>query len=432
MTLTVTVCGGGNGAHCSAGYIASKGFRVNILTRKPEKWSDTLTITTATSSWASKGSFVGKLAVVSNDPADVIPDSDVVIVAAPAHVHGSILKGCAEYLKEGVFVGTIFAQGAFDWIATEALGSSMSKVKAIFGLQNIPWICKITEYGKEARILGPKDVLKVVSYPVEAVDEVASLMTRFYDIPSTTIPNFLSVTLTPSNQIIHPARYYSIFRDALERKAAANGGDDWGYTREELEASKSLELYKDFDPLSAEILACLDNELQTIKLGLTLHFPQLDLTLVPPIAQRICETYGDDVGDSSSLLQIMRTNKGYVGCGTPMTKASNGKFQPNTGCRLFWEDVPFGLCILKGLAEQLGNIPTPTINKMIFWHQEFMGKEYLREDGTLNPLLIMETGHPSRYGLHTVADIVAKSLPSAMMGWTGVADGSGKGIPSKL
>lgn len=62
-----------------------------------------------------------------------------------------------------------------------------------------------------------------------------------------------SVTLTPSNQIIHPARYYSIFRDALERKAAANGGDDWGYTREELEASKSLELYKDFDPLSAEV-----------------------------------------------------------------------------------------------------------------------------------------------------------------------------------
>ena len=96
------------------------------------------------------------------------------------------------------------------------------------------------------------------------------------------------------------------------------------------------------------------------------------------------------------------------------------------------QDVPFGLCILKGLAEQLGNIPTPTINKMIFWHQEFMGKEYLREDGTLNPLLIMETGHPSRYGLHTVADIVAKSLPSAMMGWTGVADGSGKGIPSKI
>lgn len=29
----------------------------------------------------------------------------------------------------------LILQGAFDWIATEALGSSMSKVKAIFGLQ---------------------------------------------------------------------------------------------------------------------------------------------------------------------------------------------------------------------------------------------------------------------------------------------------------
>ena len=40
----------------------------------------------------------------------------------------------------------------------------------------------------------------------------------------------------------------------------------------------------------------------------------------------------------------------------------------------------------------LDNIPTPSINKMIWWHQKFMGKVYLKEDGNLNPLLIMETG----------------------------------------
>lgn len=110
-------------------------------------------------------------------------------------------------------------------------------------------------------------------------------------------------------------------------------GDDWGYSMEELEAAKSLELYEDFDPLSAELLACLDNELQTIKIGLNLHFPQLDLSAVPPITQRICKGYGDDVTDKSSLLQIMRTNKGYVGCGTPMSKTKLGKYRPNTGCR---------------------------------------------------------------------------------------------------
>jgi len=28
--LHVCVCGGGNGAHCAAGYIASKGYTVNV------------------------------------------------------------------------------------------------------------------------------------------------------------------------------------------------------------------------------------------------------------------------------------------------------------------------------------------------------------------------------------------------------------------
>lgn len=75
----------------------------------------------------------------------------------------------------------------------------------------------MTEYGKESRILGPKDRLMVVAHPVDVVDEMSDLVTELYDIPCGTLPNFLSVTLTPSNQIIHPARYYSIFRDAEAR-----------------------------------------------------------------------------------------------------------------------------------------------------------------------------------------------------------------------
>jgi hypothetical protein len=42
--------------------------------------------------------------------------------------------------------------------------------------------------------------------------------------------------------------------------------------------------------------------------------------------------------------------------------------------RLFWEDIPYGLCILKNLVEMLGNFPTPAIDFMIRWHQQFMGK----------------------------------------------------------
>jgi len=408
--LVVTVCGGGNGAHCSVGYIGHHAdVKVNVLTTKPEKWSDSIKLTTATSTWADRGDFIGKINKCSDDAAEVIPESDVVLVAAPAHVHGPILRKVAGHVKEGAMVGTIFAQGGFDWIARDALGpEGMAKVKAIFGLQNIPWICKTTHYGSESRLLGPKKSLDVVSYPVEAVDDVASTVESLFDIPTSTIPNFLSVTLTPSNQIIHPARYAAIFHDYDGERT---------YTHDELKARSGLTLYEDFDALSTEYLARLDNELQIIKEALTAHFPQLNLSAVLPIKERIIKGYGKDVKDTSSLLQVMRTNVGYIGCGTPLTETSDGKFKPNVDSRLYWEDIPYGLCILKGLAEMLGDIPTPTINEMIYWHQQQMGKEYLNPDGNLNPLLTMETGAPSRYGLHALEDVVETSIPHSMMNY---------------
>jgi len=147
------------------------------------------------------------------------------------------------------------------------------------------------------------------------------------------------------------------------------------------------------------------------------RFPQLDLTAITPIKERICTTYGSDVTDTSSLLSVMRTNVGYKGCGTPLKAESDGTFSPATGSRLFWEDVPYGLCILKHIAELCGDLPTPTINEMIFWHQSLMGKEFLLPSGKLNPLLMMETGCPGRYGLHRIEEVVAASIPTQMINY---------------
>jgi hypothetical protein len=39
----------------------------------------------------------------------------------------------------------------------------------------------------------------------------------------------------------------------------------------------------------------------------------------------------------------------------------------NLNARFFWEDVPFGLMILKDIAELVG-VATPHINKQIIFH----------------------------------------------------------------
>lgn len=87
---------------------------------------------------------------------------------------------------------------------------------------------------------------------------------------------------------------------------------------------------------------------------------------------------------------------------------SSGGFQPDVKGRLFWEDMPSGLCVLKGIAEML-QIPTPTMDKMIIWHQKFMGVEFIK-DGRLNPETIKLTNSPLRYGVSTLEQLVAPSL----------------------
>ncbi|KAJ8540672.1 hypothetical protein ON010_g12555 [Phytophthora cinnamomi] len=61
-------------------------------------------------------------------------------------------------------------------------------------------------------------------------------MQTLFDIPCKTVANFLNLTLTPSNQIIHPARYYAIFRDWDGKRS---------YTHEELKKREGLTLFDD-------------------------------------------------------------------------------------------------------------------------------------------------------------------------------------------
>lgn len=119
---TVAICGGGNGAHVAAAYLASQGVRVHVLTRRPERWGETVEVSTAGSSWESRGSFLGRLHLVSSHAQRVIPQADVVLVAAPANAHPDILAAVAPHLKRGVKLGALFAQGGFDWAAKKALG----------------------------------------------------------------------------------------------------------------------------------------------------------------------------------------------------------------------------------------------------------------------------------------------------------------------
>ena len=86
----------------------------------------------------------------------------------------------------------------------------------------------------------------------------------------------------------------------------------------------------------------------------------------------------------------------------------------NLNARFFWEDVPFGLVILKDIGQLVG-VKTPNIDKQIIFHQKFMPVKYVCDKtGAFleDSKALKESGAPRAYGIKTVEDLVATSLSS--------------------
>lgn len=122
--------------------------------------------------------------------------------------------------------------------------------------------------------------------------------------------------------------------------------------------------------------------------------------------------YTDSISDPSTLLTTFKTNVAYKYTVHPMKKLENGKFVPNFESRQLTEDIPFGLCAMKGCAELLGT-HTPTLDKVILWAQEKIGKCYL-VDGRLVGKDVAESGAPQRFGVKNVDDLLLY-VPSGVM-----------------
>ena len=159
------------------------------------------------------------------------------------------------------------------------------------------------------------------------------------------------------------------------------------------------------DAFSADMLTKLSDELLAIRDSLTVSYPSLDLSRVQTIDASIIDGYGDQVVDASSMLTVFRTNSAYAKIATPV-KEVNGGFVPDPTTRLFTDDVPFGLCILKDLALRL-KIKTPGIDIVLSWMRTLMGQEYF-VNGELRGKHMNECGILGNYGfLNDVDDVIA-------------------------
>ena len=388
--MKVLLCGGGNAIHVLTSLVgAQPDAEVSILSLFPGE-ADRISASISDQGIKCMNDLgddvYGKPMAISDKP-EIASGADLVILALPSFTHELYLKALKPYLKRGVILGAMPGEGGFDLCARHILGDEFVNASNLFALETLPWACRIIEYGKVVEVLGTKKEIDVVITPKVggSIEPVLETLQKIVGRLPKMVPacNFLAVTLMNINSVWHPTISYGFYRNR--------------------DVTKPMDepplFYQGADEYTGEKLDKVSNEVLELKRVLLEKYPSLDLKDVHHVRDWMLRSYGDDIGDKSSIYKMLLSNKGYRGLTHPVREIETPegkKYLPNFKYRYFSEDIPCGLIVTRGIAE-LAGVPTPHMDDVIMWCEEVMGKEYL-VDGKVAGKDVATSRSPQHYG----------------------------------
>lgn len=326
--------------------------------------------------------------VVTRDPR-MASSAMAVLLVAPAFAHESLLEGLSPWLSPGTMVGAIPARGGFEYQVKELAGRVPGMVA--FGLQTLPWACRLEVYGCRVRVLGAKARVLLGSRPQAAAPRVASILSAWLGVPVVAGGGLTAMTLANTGQILHPGLMYVHIRRLGDRALAAQ---------------EVPLFYQEAGEEGAALLASMSAEVMELRDALARAFGGLlDLGGVVDVYTWLKDAYVGQIDDQSSLLQALASNRAYRGIRLPVVEVAEGRYRPDLNSRYLTEDVPFGLVVTRGLAE-LAGVATPVIDGVLTEVGAWMGVVWLRE-GRLSPEGVARSRAPQRYGVKTLAEALA-------------------------
>ena len=81
------------------------------------------------------------------------------------------------------------------------------------------------------------------------------------------------------------------------------------------------------------------------------------------------------------MTRKLKSIRAFEAVKVPLSPTEDGAFLPNWNDRMFTEDYPFGVAIIKDIATMAG-VQTPTIDTLLDFYRAQTGISYLNADGT--------------------------------------------------
>ncbi|HKP94409.1 MAG TPA: NAD/NADP octopine/nopaline dehydrogenase family protein [Fibrobacteria bacterium] len=332
--LKVCICGGGNLAHAFLAVLGNERLaQVRLLSRKPERWSRQVKLF-----YEQRGVLAGDISVISDDPAETVSGSDLVIFALPAFAHREVMEKIKPFLRSDAWIGAMPGTAGFGWLAREILGRSHK----VFVSERAPYVCRILCYGDSVHVSGIRD--KVLVGAETGAAEISRLLGRLFRIRSIPVNGFLPIYLSPGNSIFHSSRLFNLF--GKWRKGQ-------GFPRETL-------FYEDWNDEAAALYLECDKDLAMLRKTISGDYRAV---------QTIKQHY--KVSNERALAQRIRGINALRGILAPMVKTSGG-YVPDFAHRFFREDAVLGLGFIRKISEN-SDVHTPTIGRIHKWAVKMSG-----------------------------------------------------------
>jgi len=363
MIKRVCIIGGGNiGTALAVEIGKNTEVEIRLLTSKYLIFNETITsIDTAKNTSTSS-----KLFCITDNYAVALADVDLIIVTLPAFLIQNIIKNI-KLTKQTIIIlapGTGGREFHFKSFSDQG--------HIVIGLDRVPFVARVSEPGKTV-VASKKSGIRFSTINKTDNSFIEKLLSQYLNIPSLAISNYLNITFTPSNQILHTTRLYAI----LLGKTINDSFDRY------------IKFYAEWDDISSEILLSADDELQNI-------CKAYNLSAVIPLKVH----YESD--NVKNLTEKIKSIKSWADINAPFIVKDN-KYFVDTESRYFKEDFPYGLLIIKDFAI-IAKINTPIIDKVLNWYAAFFNPD-ISSNTKLFGEDIKNLSLPRNFGLRSIQDI---------------------------
>lgn len=360
--LKVAICGGGRTGHLNAILFKQlRNVQVSMLTSNldiVDQYSRNIRMTAILPDGQTQSA---QLDLVTTDAKAAVQDADIVIITVPAHVRQQTLRAIAPHLSSSkpVYVGAIPGFCGFDWLAQAMLIDRPNAV--IWGMKDVAHTAFDLKPGRSVKMGGTKSQLYVATHSRESEASRRTLLghlTTLYGPCVALLDNYLEITLTPGNPIMHSSVIYGLI-------------GPYGQWHQKIFPERMC-WWTECPELGAYFLERMDQENQDLCAVISQRL-DIDLSSVKSLKQEIVEAYAEQIRDQSSMLSILRTNQAYNAILAPMVPAGNNRpgYVIERESRAFNEDVAYGLVLLVEMAKRF-ELKVPYIEEVLHWSVSYM------------------------------------------------------------